>query len=291
MTSSYTLTWAPTAHVQTLTLSDGQKLRVLQAGSGSPLFLMHTLRTQLDYFQRLIPLLTGEFTVHAVDLPGLGWSEGVPGMGTDEPAVRRAMLEAVDRLGLNTLTLAGESMGATLALTMAAELGDRAAQVVAVNPYDYPEGVERANLLASVVIKAMRLPVLGMIPAKAENPMVLGGIFAGGFAGPRKMPTDFVEELVRSGKRPGFAQTAIAYMKNLPSYIDARRTYGRITAPVTLVYGDQDWSRSGERDETARLVRGSRRITLGNTGHFASMERPEAIARILLDSAAGAIAA
>jgi hypothetical protein len=30
-------------------------------------------------------------------------------MGTDEPAVRRAMLEFVDRLGLDTLTLAGES--------------------------------------------------------------------------------------------------------------------------------------------------------------------------------------
>ena len=291
MTSHYTKTWAPDARIEMMTLSDGQKLRTLQVGSGPPLLLMHTLRTQLDYFQRLIPLLTSAFTVYAVDFPGLGWSEAVPGMGTDEPAVRRAMLEFVDRLGLDTLTLAGESMGATLALSMASELGSRAVRVVALNPYDYPEGVDRSNLLASVVLKFMRIPVLGMIPAKAENPLVLGGILAGGFAGPRKMPMDFLKELVRSGKRPGFAETAIAYMNNLQSYIDARKTYGRISAPVTLVYGDQDWSRPRERDEVAGLVRGSKKITLGNTGHFASMERPEDIARILLEATTVAVAA
>jgi pimeloyl-ACP methyl ester carboxylesterase len=174
---------------------------------------------------------------------------------------------------------------------MASELGSRVVRVVAMNPYDYPEGVDRSNLLASVVLKFMRVPVLGMIPAKAENPLFLGGILAGGFAGPRKMPADFLEEPVRSGKRPGFARTAIAYMNNLQTYIDARETYGRISAPVTLVYGDQDWSRPRERDEAAGLIGGSKKITLANTGHFASMERPDDIARMLLDTKTGAVAA
>jgi pimeloyl-ACP methyl ester carboxylesterase len=174
---------------------------------------------------------------------------------------------------------------------MASELGSRVVRVVAMNPYDYPEGVDRSNLLASVVLKFMRVPVLGMIPAKAENPLVLGGILAGGFAGPRKMPADFLEEPVRSGKRPGFARTAIAYMNNLQTYSAARETYGRISAPVTLVYGDQDLSRPRERDEAAGLIGGSKKITLANTGHFASMERPDDIARMLLDTKTGAVAA
>ncbi len=45
-------------------------------------------------------------------------------------------------------------MGAALALTTAAVLGDLVKQVVAFNPYDYLPGVERANLLASVFIEA-----------------------------------------------------------------------------------------------------------------------------------------
>jgi pimeloyl-ACP methyl ester carboxylesterase len=252
---------------------------------------MHTLRTQLDYFQRLLPLLTGRFTVYAVDLPGLGWSEAAPGTRFDEPSVRRSMIAFVERLGLDAVTLVGESIGATLALGIASELGARVARVVALNPYDYPQGVERSNLLASVVIKAMRIPILGLIPAKAENPLVLGGILSGGVAGPARMPADFVEELVRSGKRPGFAKAAIAFMRNHRGYMEARRSYGRVTAPVTLVYGERDWSKPAERDAVAGLIRGCRLVTLGNTGHFASMERPGDVARIVLDVGATSMAA
>jgi hypothetical protein len=80
MTSTYTKTWAPDARLERIVLSDGQKLRYLQAGSGPPLLLMHTLRTQLDYFQRLIPLLT---SVHGLRgrLAGSRLVRGRPGHG------------------------------------------------------------------------------------------------------------------------------------------------------------------------------------------------------------------
>lgn len=291
MSNDYTQRWAGDARIDTLTLDDGTPLRFLRAGTGPTLLLMHTLRTQLDYFQRLIPSLSRHFTVYAVDLPGMGWSGIRPGARYDEPAVRHVMREFIDRLSLRNLTLVGESMGATLALTLAAQLGSRITRVVAVNPYDYPQGVERANLLASIVIKAMRLPVIGLVPAKAENAVVLGGILRGGFADPSRLPQDFVQELIRSGQRRGFAQVAIAYLRNLDSFIAARRQYGAIRSPVTLVYSDQDWSTPSERDEVARLVPGSRIVMLADTGHFASLERPEAVLHILLEAAGEAIAA
>jgi hypothetical protein len=34
--------------------------------------LMHTLRTQLDHFQLVIPQISGPFTFYAVDFPGMG---------------------------------------------------------------------------------------------------------------------------------------------------------------------------------------------------------------------------
>jgi pimeloyl-ACP methyl ester carboxylesterase len=63
--------------------------------------------------------------------------------------------------------------------------------------------------------------------------------------------------------------------------------YGRVNRPVTLVYGDHDWSRPAEREAVGRLVPGSRMVTLDNTGHFASLEHPEQVARILIDEVAG----
>ena len=52
---------------------DGVRLRYAEAGSGPPLVLLYTLRTQLDMFHRVIPLLARKFRVIAVDYPGHGF--------------------------------------------------------------------------------------------------------------------------------------------------------------------------------------------------------------------------
>jgi len=108
----------------------------------------------------------------------------------------------------------------------------------------------------------------------------------GGFHDPKKLPAHFVVEQLRSGKRPGYAAAETAYLKALPSFIAARDLYRDITVPVTVVYGDDDWSRPQERAQVADRLPGSRPITLQHTGHFSALERPEEIARIVLDAAA-----
>ena len=102
--------------VQYFTRSDGSRLRYLTAGSGPPLVLMHTIRTQLDYFHRVIPQLWDSFTVYALDLPGMGWSDIVPGARYEEPELRAAVVEFVTGLDLHDVTLAGESLGGALSL-------------------------------------------------------------------------------------------------------------------------------------------------------------------------------
>ena len=243
-----------------------------------------TRSAQLDYYQRLIPLLADRFTIYALDLPALGWSDIKPGASYEEPALRNAIVAFITTLDLKDVTLVGESIGATTALT-ASELTDRVRRVVGLNTYDYPKGVERANLLASVVVKGMRIPVIGLMFSKLANPTILGGIMAGGFHDPSKLPRDFVLEQLRSGKRPGYSSAETKYLRALPSFIAARHLYSRITVPVTLVYGENDWSKPQERAETARLVSGSHAVTLPETGHFSALERPGDIARIVANVA------
>src|SRR5262249_57727987 len=93
-----------------LPLPRGTRLRYLKVGAGPSLLLLHTVRTQLDYFQRLIPKLTSHFTVYAVDLPGLGWSDISPAASYEGPSVRTAVVEFVEKLDLKDFTLAGESI-------------------------------------------------------------------------------------------------------------------------------------------------------------------------------------
>jgi pimeloyl-ACP methyl ester carboxylesterase len=53
---------------------DGSQIRYVKAGQGPTLLLLHTLRTQLDLFEKVIPELSKHFTVHALDYPGHGYS-------------------------------------------------------------------------------------------------------------------------------------------------------------------------------------------------------------------------
>ncbi len=262
----------------------GPKIRYLRMGQGPALVLMHTVRTQLDIFQRVIPALAERFTVYAFDYPGFGWSEIVPGADYREKAMRQHVLDFLDRLDLQDVTLAGESMGGSLALTAAAMLGDRVRQIVAFNAYDYLPGLERANLLASIIIKSVRAPVIGPMFAAMENRLILQGILRGGVRDARSLPADLVDAFNRVGRRKGYAGVARAVYRSLPSYVEARTLYGRITAPVTLVYGDGDWSRPADRQANERLLGQARMVTLKDTGHFSSLERPGDFTRIVMDT-------
>lgn len=61
---SYTMTWSDgRGEVKYFRRSDGSRLRYFTTGTGPPLVLLHTVRTQLDYFQRVVPHLWDVCTV------------------------------------------------------------------------------------------------------------------------------------------------------------------------------------------------------------------------------------
>src|SRR5438034_4383114 len=110
--SDYTRTWSPSGEIEYAKLADGTRLRYLKVGSGQTmLILLHTVRTQLDKFQLVIPRIAHAFTIYAIDMPGMGWSDIVRGASYTEPVLRRAIVEFVRTLDIRHATLAGASMG------------------------------------------------------------------------------------------------------------------------------------------------------------------------------------
>jgi pimeloyl-ACP methyl ester carboxylesterase len=283
--STYTDTWTDGRGTSRyFTRSDGSRLRYFTAGSGPVLVLMHTIRTQLDYFQRVIPQLWDSFTVYAVDLPGMGWSDIVPGARYEEPELRAAVVEFVTGLDLRDVTLAGESLGGALALSTSVDLKDRVSRVAAFNSYDYPSGLERGNLFARFIISSVRAPGVGPLFALMESRPIMKGVMRGGVVDNSTLPDDFIAELRRSGRRRGYSRVSRAIYRSLKGFAEARDRYHDVSVPVTLVYSDQDWSRPAERERVAALLAEVERITLPDTGHFSALERPNEVARILRQS-------
>jgi pimeloyl-ACP methyl ester carboxylesterase len=69
-----TLRWARDIPVESVEVG-GNALRYIKTGRGPNLALLHTLRTQLDLFEKVVPELSKHFTVYALDYPGHGYSD------------------------------------------------------------------------------------------------------------------------------------------------------------------------------------------------------------------------
>ncbi|KOG30091.1 alpha/beta fold hydrolase [Streptomyces resistomycificus] len=259
---------------------EGQ-LRYLKAGTGAPLVLLHTVRTQAEHFRLLIPLIADHYTVYALDLPGMGYSEIVPGASYDEPAMRAGVERLLTELDLHDVTLVGESMGAVLALTTAADLPERVRRVVAVNTYDFRGGISRSSLLARVVVGGVLAPGVGPVMAGVQPKPVVRAILQGGLGDKSALREDYLDELLRVGSRPGYPTVARAVYQALPSLIAARSRYPEVKAPVHLVYGEKDWSRPSDREANKKLLPAAEFTQVPKAGHFIALERPDVLADLL----------
>jgi pimeloyl-ACP methyl ester carboxylesterase len=262
---------------------DGREgtLRYLKAGTGAPLVLLHTVRTQAEHFRHLIPLVSDHYTVYALDLPGMGYSEIVPGASYDEPAMRAGVERLLTELDLHDVTLVGESMGAVLALTAAADLPERVRRVVAVNTYDFPGGIVRSSLLARVIVTGVLAPGVGPVIAGVEPKPVLSKVLQGGLGDKSALRADYVDELLQVGSRPGYPTVARAVYQAMPSLIAARSRYPEVKAPVHLVYGEHDWSRPSDRQANKELLPAADFTQVPKVGHFIALERPDVLADLL----------
>jgi pimeloyl-ACP methyl ester carboxylesterase len=81
-------------------------VRYLRVGSGPPLVLNAHRAHAARSLQFVIPRISDAFTVYALDFPGMGWSDIVPGASYEEPALRAAAVRVVQQLDPSDLTLA-----------------------------------------------------------------------------------------------------------------------------------------------------------------------------------------
>jgi len=280
---SYTMPkWAANGELQTIKVNN-INLRYLVAGQGEPLVLLHTLRSQLDYFQKLIPTLAQHFRIYAIDLPAHGYSDITP-QAHDKALFVNTVTGFIHTLNLSHVTLVGESIGASIALGVAAEKTLNIKRVFALNPADYEHsnGLDRSSILGKVLFTGIRLPVVGFVISNAEVRKILQWVFEGGFMDKRHLPAKFVNEISKQGSRKGYAKAFRSIFLNWNSWVEGAKRYSSIHIPVTLIYSDNDWSLPVERTTIQKAIKTTELIIIENCGHFSALEKPADILDIVL---------
>jgi pimeloyl-ACP methyl ester carboxylesterase len=276
------LRWAPNVPISSVEIG-GNRLRYIKTGKGPVLVLLHTLRTQLDLFEKVIPELSKHFTVYALDYPGHGYSD-IPKARYDAAFFTEAVEAFLDKLDLRNITVAGVSIGGSIALIIASRRNPRVARVIAINPYDYAKGrgMARSSVFGWVVNYVSLVPLVGEAVMRLRNFLIMKSILQGGVAAAESIPPALLKEMYRVGNRPGHYHAFLSLLRNSKSWEAATKDYGRIEVPVMLIWGDQDWARPSEREHDRTLIKGAEMTTLKRGGHFLALDRPEEVRDLIV---------
>ena len=272
-----TLDWDAVPKPGRLIDIDGYRVHYVEEGAGPAIVLVHGFGGQTANFSELMPQLTEDHRVIAVDLKGFGYSERNARAGlsaSDQVTMLRRLL---DHLGVDRAVFVGHSMGGGIVQRFAAT---------------YPAAVDALVLIASVSGEE-RLPrhLPPNVLLRPLLPLVAGFIAArfadGGFYDRSIVTPEMREEYVRPARIKGFLDGMIAMVR------DGRRDppidWGAITMPVLLLYGAEDRvvpvsvaERIRRRTPQARLV------VIERAAHLLIDERPrecaDAIASFLRDA-------
>jgi pimeloyl-ACP methyl ester carboxylesterase len=277
------LAWAPDIPIGAIEVG-GIKLRFIKSGSGPTLVLLHTLRTQLDLFEKVVPELSRHFTVYALDYPGHGYSD-IPKARYDAAFFAATVEGLLQKLDLRDVTLAGVSIGGAIPLIIAARHNPRVTRVVAVNPYDYAKGrgMARSSFLGWIVTYASLIPFVGETVMRLRNFIIMQAVLRGGVAQAKSIPPPLMKEMYLVGNRPGHYRAFLSLLRNAESWETATKGYGRITVPVLLVWGDKDWAHPSEREHDRSLIPGAQMVTVEGGGHFLAFDRPQELSDLIIE--------
>ena len=236
---------------------------------GQLLVLSNSLGTTQELWDRQLPKLAQRFRVLTYDHPGHGSSE-LPEQPCTIEALARALVELLDELGLDRVSICGLSIGGMVAMALAVEAPERIERLVLACTSAYlgqPEHWhERARVVRADGLEAIADAVVRrwFTPELAQDEPETAARF-------RAMLTATPPE--------GYARCCEA----LASW-DARAQISAIAAPTLVVAGAEDRATSIEHAElVVSRIEGSRLRVLEGAAHLANVERADEFTSAVLE--------
>ncbi|WP_193453337.1 alpha/beta fold hydrolase [Metallosphaera sedula] len=115
---------------------EGMNIYYETKGDGHPLILLHLAGFDGRVYRPVIPYFSSNYRLIILDLPGHGKSDPWPRWQTQRLSLdnySNIIIQVIDKLGLDSLSIAGTSIGGDLSLLLGIKLGSRVKGIVAVN--------------------------------------------------------------------------------------------------------------------------------------------------------------
>jgi len=257
----------------------GLRWHVQQLGAGPPLLLLHGTGSATHSWRGLAPLLARDWQVTSLDLPGHGFTAGVPAAGLSLPGMSAAVAELLAVLGLRPQCVVGHSAGAAIACRMALDGRIAPRLIVSLNGALLPMQGAHWHLFAPLARVLAATPFAAKLFAwTARDPQAVQRLLDS--TGSRIEPADFARyaQLVRS---PGHVNGTLRMMAAW-DLASLARDLPRLATPLALVVGGADRTvPPGEARRVQALLPRSSLLELPGLGHLAHEEAAALVAAAL----------
>ena len=253
---------------------DGERVRVVQAGNGPAVLLVHGFPSNATAFSALMPLLADRFAMTAIDMVGFGWSTRRIRRPLDGESYADRLVALLDALELERPHVVGLSWGGSVAQRLAAR---------------YPERVDHLMLLAAVsAARVLRLSDANLVGlALAVRFPMLGRAAVRRFVTRTSGDAGIADEaLVRGYVDPLQIPGTLAVLRRFVRDTAATPPIdlGRIKAPTLVVVplADRIVPPAAGR-EIATAIPGARYLALPGVGHAVQFEASQRVAELIAE--------
>jgi 2-hydroxy-6-oxonona-2,4-dienedioate hydrolase len=269
------------------------RTRLVEAGEGPPLFLLHGTGGHLENWARNIMPLARHFRVIAPDFLWHGLSQTEPFDPEIVPPLVDQIVDLMDHLGIESAAFNGQSMGGWVAMQFALRHPGRVRALVLTTTQGY-------------------LPDAGAVPGYAEPdwsqnlPTTLEALRNPSFenikirmarivADPARLTDEAVLIRQRIYAQPDLARAQEAFNREYLGMGPASRAHmvtdamaRRIAAPTLVYWGEKNRTPPALGQHIAATIPGGRFHCAADTGHWAQFESADehnaVVARFLLET-------
>jgi pimeloyl-ACP methyl ester carboxylesterase len=265
---------------------DGRRVNVLDTGGAGPaLLFVHGWSSNWQIFLLNIAAFMGTHRVLSLDLPGFGASE-LPHEPLSIRGYARTVDAVCDALGVERVSVVGNSMGGFIGAELALSFGTRVDRLVLVSA----AGLSTEHLPRAVALAAARVVGAGTPLATrfewsvVHRPRLRRAAMQWVLRYPEKVSVPLAQELVLSFGKPGF----VAGLQAIIDY-SYRDRLPQIDMPVLVVWGRNDLLVPvADAFAYADLIGDNARVEVfEDTGHAPMLERPSRFNALLRAFLAG----
>jgi 2-hydroxy-6-oxonona-2,4-dienedioate hydrolase len=248
----------------------GVRTRVLEAGDGPALVMVHGTGGHLEAYARNVRVLSESFRVVLYDMIGHGYTDK-PDRPYTIDVMSDHLVATLDALGIERAHLSGESIGGWVAAWTAAHRADRVDRLVLNTPGNITNKPQVMAAVRDSSLKAVREASPETVRARVEWL----------FHDTSLVTDELVALRLAIYTQPGFerAMTNIVAVQNWEyrePYVWSPSWCGQITAPTLLLWTDHD--PTGGVDEAELLkewIPDASLEVIEGAGHWPQWEKPD----------------